>query len=297
MTETTLRAALADYAFTKPLKSGEQTIPGVKLAFEEVKPINRAFAPMAREQKFDVSEMAIVTYQLAKSFNKPIILLPIVMMGRFQHNTMVYSKEGGKITPPDLMTKRLGVRSYTQTTGVWIRGIMQNDYGVDLNKASWTVQEGAHVLEYQDPPELKRIGMEHDLMKMLLAKEVDAVIYGADLPDDPRLATVIEDPKGDAMKWYAKYKCVPINHMVCVTEKLANENPGAVKAVYEALVKSKQANPPKPGEPDTAPYGFDAVKPGVELISEYAYQQRITPKHFSFDEIFAPAREILGKSA
>ena len=294
MTDTTLRPALADYSFTKPLKSGAQTIPGVTLQFEEIKPVNRAFAPMAREQKFDISEMAIVTYLLAKSFNKPIILLPIVMMGRFQHNTMVYSKERGKITLPDLLTRRLGVRSYTQTTGVWIRGIVQNDYGVDLNKASWTVQEPAHVLEYQDPPELKRIGMEHDLMKMLLSQEVDAVIYGADLPDDPRLATVIENPQEEAKKWYEKHKCVPINHMVCVTEKLAKENPAAVKAVYEALVKAKQANPPKPGEPDTAPYGFDAVRPGVELIAEYAYQQRITPKRFSFDEIFADAKKILG---
>ena len=294
MTDTTLRTALADYSFTKPLKSGAQTIPGVTLQFEEIKPVNRAFAPMAREQKFDISEMAIVTYLLAKSFNKPIILLPIVMMGRFQHNTMVYSKERGKITLPDLLTRRLGVRSYTQTTGVWIRGIVQNDYGVDLNKASWTVQEPAHVLEYQDPPELKRIGMEHDLMKMLLSQEVDAVIYGAYLPDDPRLATVIENPQEEAKKWYEKHKCVPINHMVCVTEKLAKENPAAVKAVYEALVKAKQANPPKPGEPDTAPYGFDAVRPGVELIAEYAYQQRITPKRFSFDEIFADAKKILG---
>ena len=295
MTETTpLRTALANYPFTTPLKEGKQTIPGVTLQFEEIKPVNRAFAPMAREQKFDISEMAIVTYLLAKSFNKPIVLLPIVMMGRFQHNTMVYSKERGKITLQDLPSKRLGVRSYTQTTGVWIRGIVQNDYGVDLNKASWTVQEPAHVLEYQDPPELKRIGMEHDLMKMLLSQEVDAVIYGADLPDDPRLDTVIENPKAEAMKWYEKHKCVPINHMVCVTEKLAKENPAAVKAVYDALVKAKQANPPKPGEPDTAPYGFDAVRPGVELISEYAYQQRITPKRFSFDEIFAPAKAILG---
>ena len=70
MTDTTLRTALADYSFTKPLKSGAQTIPGVTLQFEEIKPVNRAFAPMAREQKFDISEMAIVTYLLAKWFTR-----------------------------------------------------------------------------------------------------------------------------------------------------------------------------------------------------------------------------------
>jgi 4,5-dihydroxyphthalate decarboxylase len=249
---------------------------------------------MAREQKFDVSEMAIVTYLLAKAYNKPIVLLPAVMFSRFQHNTMVYSKEGGKITVQDLPKKRLAVRSYTQTTGVWIRGIVQNDYGVDLNKASWTVQEGAHVSEYKDPPELHRISMEHDLMKMLLAGEVDAVIYGADLPDDPRLATVIENPQEEARKWYAKHKCVPINHMVVVTEKLVKENPSAVKAVYELLLKGKEASPGKPGEPDMTPFGFEAVRPAVELAAEYAFQQRIIPRRFSFDEIFADAQKILG---
>ena len=290
----TLKTALANYPWTTPLKNGSEQVPGVTLQFEDVKPVNRAFAPMAREQKFDVSEMAIVTYLLARVYNKPIVLLPCVMMGRFQHNTMVYSKERGKITPKDMLSKRLGVRSWTQTTGVWIRGIFQNDYGVDLNKASWTVQEGAHVAEYSDPPELHRISMEHDLMKMLLADEVDAVIYGADLPDDPRLATVIEDPREEAKKWYAKHKCVPINHMVCVTEKIAKESPAAVKAVYELLLKGKHANPGKPGEPDMNPFGFEAVRPAVELAAEYAFQQRIIPRRFSFDEIFADARKILG---
>ena len=294
MTDMTLVTALGNYPYTAALKKGELTAPGISFKFEEIKPMNRAFAPMAREQKFDVSEMAIVTYLLAKSFNKPIVLLPAVMMARFQHNTMVYSKERGKITPKDMLTKRLAVRSWTQTTGVWIRGIFQNDYYVDLNKASWTVQEGAHVLEYKDPPELNRISMEHDLMKMLLAGEVDSVIYGADLPDDPRLATVIENPQEDAKKWYAKHKCVPINHMVCVTEKLAKSNPAAVKAVYELLKKGRNANPPKPGEPDFTPFGFDAVRPAVELATEYAFQQRVIPRRFSFDEIFADARRILG---
>lgn len=291
---TTLVTALGNYPYTAALKKGELTAPGVDFKFEDIKPVNRAFAPMAREQKFDVSEMAIVTYLLAKAYNKPIVLLPAVMFSRFQHNTMVYSKDGGKITVHDLPKKRLAVRSYTQTTGVWIRGIMQNDYGVDLNKASWTVQEGAHVAEYKDPPELHRISMEHDLLKMLLAGEVDAVIYGADLPDDPRLATIIENPQEEAKKWYAKHKCVPINHMVCVTEKLAKEKPAAVKAVYELLLKGKQANPGKPGEPDMNPFGFEAVRPAVELATEYAFQQRIIPRRFSFDEIFADARKILG---
>ena len=91
-----------------------------------------------------------------------------------------------------------------------------------------------------------------------------------------------------------KHGVVPLNHMVCVTEKLAKENPAAVKAVYDTLKKLKDANPAKPGDPDTAPFGFDAVRPGVELAAQYAYEQRIIPRKFSFDEIFEGARKILG---
>jgi len=99
---------------------------------------------------------------------------------------------------------RDGTAFLTAKVRVPIRGIVENDYGVDLNKAHWTVQEGAHVAEYKDPPELNRDSMEHDLLEMLLAREIDAVIYGANLPDDPRLKTVIENPKEEAANWFKK---------------------------------------------------------------------------------------------
>ena len=105
---------------------------------------------------------------------------------------------------------------------------------------------------------------------------------------------MIENPQEEAKKWYAKHKCVPINHMVVVTEKLAKSKPETVKAVYDLLLKGKQATPGKPGEPDMTPFGFDAVRPAVELAAEYAFQQRIIPRRFSFDEIFADAQKILG---
>ncbi|MBV8512877.1 MAG: hypothetical protein JO289_22165, partial [Xanthobacteraceae bacterium] len=96
-TITKLRAVLGNYPHTAKIKSGEFMADGVELEFEEIKPVNRAFKPMAQDQKFDVSEMAIVTYLLARAYNKPIVLLPAVMFGRFQHNTLVYSAEHGKI--------------------------------------------------------------------------------------------------------------------------------------------------------------------------------------------------------
>jgi len=289
-----LRTALGNYPHTAGLKSGAITAPGVALEFEDVKPVNRAFAPMAREQRFDVSEMAIVTYLLARAYDKPLVLLPAVMYGRFQHNTFVYNGARGRLTLQDLPGKRIAVRSYTQTTGVWIRGIVENDYGVDLNNAHWIVQEGAHVAEYKDPPELERISMEHNLLNMLLAGEVDAVIYGADLPEDARLKTVIENPQDEAQKWFQRHGVVPINHMVVVKQSLVKEQPQVVKAVWEALRKGKASTLPAPGAIETTPFGIEATRPALELIISYAHQQRIIPRRYSVDEIYEDAARMIG---
>ncbi len=125
---TTLRIALGDYPHTLPLKRGEITSPWLTLDFVEVKPMYKAFLPMVREHAYDASEMALVTAIQAKAYNKGLKLLPAAMLSRFQHGTVLYNSARGKLTPADLPGKRIGVRSYSQTTGVWIRGILENDY-------------------------------------------------------------------------------------------------------------------------------------------------------------------------
>src|SRR3974390_1915660 len=133
----TLDACFGTYPHTKPLKSGEIKSDRVALRFTDVDPINKAFLLMVRQERFDVSEMAIATYLQAKAYGKPLVLLPATMMGRFQHGTMFYNYERGTVTPESLPGRRVGVRAFSQTTGVWLRGILWKDYGVDLSKATW----------------------------------------------------------------------------------------------------------------------------------------------------------------
>src|ERR1019366_4241840 len=184
---TRLRVALGDYAHTVPLKNKQIASQSVTFDFNEVKPVYKVFGTMVRERAFDVSEMAIVTYLQAKSYGKPLVLLPAVMMGRFQHHCMLYNAERGRITPSDLPGRRVGVRSFAQTTGVWLRGHLQNDYGVDIGRVQWVSFEDAHVNEFRDPAGVERAGQEQNLGKMVLAGELAAGIYGAELPDDKRL--------------------------------------------------------------------------------------------------------------
>src|SRR5271170_2437778 len=124
----TLNACFGTYPHTSALKEGGIKSDRVALDFTEINPVNRAFMPMAREQKFDISEMAIVTYLQAKAYGKPLLLMPATMMGRFQHGTMLYNSERATLRPQDLPGRRVGVRAFSQTTGVWMRGILAKDY-------------------------------------------------------------------------------------------------------------------------------------------------------------------------
>ena len=176
---TTLQIVLGDYPHTLPLKRGEITSPWLKLEFVEVKPLYQAFKPMVREHAYDASEMALVTYFQARDHNKGLNLLPAAMLARFQHGTMLFNAERHKLAPNDLPGRRIGVRSYGQTTGVWLGGILQNDYGVDLGGVQWVTFEDGHVAEAGDPPGVVRARADQDITAMLITGELDAAIYGA----------------------------------------------------------------------------------------------------------------------
>src|SRR5436305_11030164 len=132
-----LRTLLGGYPGTAALKIGSIKSDLVSLDFADYSPVHTGFKPMVRDQAFDVSEMAIVTYLMAKSFGKPMVLLPTVVMARFQHGFALYNARSGTLTPADLNGKRVGIRSFTTTTGAWLRGILANDHAVDLNSIDW----------------------------------------------------------------------------------------------------------------------------------------------------------------
>ena len=281
----TLRVAIGDYPHTQPLKRGEITSPWVKLDFEDVKPLHKAFKPMVREHAFDASEMALVTYFQAKVYGKGLKLLPAAMLARFQHGAVLHNIERGRLTPSDLPGKSIGVRSWSQTTGVWMRGILQNDYGLDLSGVQWVTFEDGHVAEVKDPPGVTRAKPDQDITKMLIAGELDAAIYGAALPGDPRLKSVIADPDAEAQRWYAKHHLVPVNHMVVVTEELERANPQAVAELYRLLEAGKQAAG-SPGPIDTAPFGKEINRPCLDLLISYAFQQGLIPRRLDVDELW-----------
>lgn len=282
---TTLRALLGDYPNTLALKKGEVRSPNVAFDFADVKVPNTAFKDVVRHLKYDVAELAIVTFLQAKAHGKPLALLPAVVVGTVPHPFLVYNAERGRITPADLQGRRVGIRAYSVTTAAWIRGTLENDWGVDLDAVCWVTFEDPHVAEYRDPATAERAPAGKQLAQMLLDGELDAGLVGAGDLKDPRFKPVIAGPEAAALVWSRANGVLPINHMLVVKESLKNENPAAVKDIFRLLRASKAAGP--------APAGIDAIQFGVEnirrslaLIIEYSAQQKLIPRRFEVDELF-----------
>src|SRR5258705_2303893 len=237
-----LRTLLGDHACTAALKNGSIKSDLVEFDFAQYSPTNKGFKPMVREQAFDVSEMAIVTYLMAKSFDKPMVLLPDVVLARFQHAHALYNAKAGKLAPADLNGKDVGIRSFATTTGAWLRGILANDHGVDLDKIDWVTFEDAHVAEFTDTT--KRAPAGKQVVQMLIDGELDAVL--GEKSDHPDLKPLFADVVAEEEAWFARHRVVPINHMVVVSRTLSNEHPDAVREVHRMLTESAAASPAAP---------------------------------------------------
>jgi 4,5-dihydroxyphthalate decarboxylase len=279
---------------TKALKSGAIKSDLVTFDFCGPKVANQGFKAMVRERKFDAGELAIGTYLEAKTYGKSIALLPAVVLGRFQHSHALRSTAKAPFGPGDIEGKRIGIRSYTQTTGIWVRGIFKHEYGVDLNKVTWVCNDDGHLAEFKEPANVERTPPEAKKVdQMLLDGELDGAILGSDIVDDPRVTHLIPNPKDAAQAWYRKYQTIPVNHLFCVDKELADTRPDVVREIYRMLKETKAAMPPSTEGIDFFPFGVDALKKPIELAMEYSVEQKIIPRKFTVDELFdATARSL-----
>jgi len=268
-----LRTLLGDHPCTAALKDGSVKSDLVTLDFAEYSPTNKGFKPMVRDGAFDVSEMAIVTYLMAKSFGKPIVLLPNVVVARSQHAYALHNAKQGTLKPVDLNGKRVGIRSFTTTTGAWLRGILANDYGVDLNSIDWVTFEDAHIAEYRDTT--KRAPPGKQIVQMLLDGELDAVL--GEKSEHPDLKPLFPDRSQEELSWFARYAVLPINHMVVVKQELSDNHPDAVREVYRMLSEAAKEAPVMPVE---------YMRRSLEMIIDYTVQQGLIPRAFTIDELF-----------
>jgi 4,5-dihydroxyphthalate decarboxylase len=295
----TLSTAIGNYGHTSALKSGDISPRGATLEMVEVTPIINAFRRMCRQLEFDVSEMAITTYLCAKANNLPFTAIPVFLVRAF-HNGAVQINSDVVSNPKDLEGKKVGVRAWTVTTGVWAKDILQNEYGVDLEKVNWVVVDEEHVTQYKTP---SNVTMQQgaNLGEMLASGELAAAIGIAPV-ENPKVKNLVDDPRAAQQEWYKKTGVFPINHTLVIKDELVAANPGLAKDVYDAFKAARDQYVAKLADSsdeadaamkrtagmvgDPLPYGIDANRKAMEAIIAAATSQHILTQPTKVEDVF-----------
>ena len=295
------------------LKDGAVTPRQFTLDFEEVPVLVHAFRRMVRDLEYDVCEMAITTYLCAKAHGKPFTALPVFLVRGFHHGVILVNTKAGIAHPKDLEGRRVGVnRGYTVTTGVWARGILQEEHGVDLDRVTWVLSGDEHVAEYQPPPNVVPMKDGDDLAEMLVAGELAAVIgVEVDHPDVKPLIADAAEAGWDALRHRGLY---PINHLVVVKDALLDAHPDLAVDVAAAFTEAKKlyvqrlrdGRIEEPTETDVMyeqvmeivggdplPYGIEPNRANIERLIDHAVRQKVLDRRPAVHSLFAPGTHDL----
>src|ERR1700720_1085677 len=181
MAELKLKTVTRTQGNNQALKDGTVKPKTFAFDFVEVPVLIDGFRRMVRGNEFDICEMAITTYICAKAHGKPMTAVPVFLVRAFHHGAILVNTKAGIRTPKDLEGRKVGVsRGYTVTTGVWARGILAREYGVDLNKITWVLSGDEHVAEYRPPANVVPIAAGKKLEDMVIAGEIAGAI-GVDI--------------------------------------------------------------------------------------------------------------------
>ncbi|WP_406143761.1 hypothetical protein [Streptomyces sp. NBC_01012] len=296
---THLTVALRRYPHTEPLLDGALAAAGCELDFPEIEPIHRAFAPMVRELRYDVSELAVATLLQAVEAGVPVVALPVVLHGNFHHRSISVWGGENRLRPEYLRGRRVGVRSYSQTTGLWVRGVLSDTYGVRAQDVTWVTREGPHVLAAPEPSNVERTS--RGLVDALRDDDLAAVVMGARSADHvDGLVPLVEDWKARQEDFLAHHGWVPVNHLAVVRKDLVESRPDLVRAVYEALGAGIDAA--RPSEP-TGTTRELVVRHGVSepLLAtlrtaiRYAREQELITGDLDAEDLFADFHRYVGR--
>lgn len=282
---TNLILALSGSPLFYALRAAPELPGGARLFFASIAPIHRAFAPMAREGRFDISEMAIVTAIQAMAHGRPIVLLPLALAARRQHGCLIRRADRPDVTAAGLSGGRIAVRAYTQTTGFWLRAILAEEHGLSAQDVTWVTQEDADVAEYADPGNVERVG-EATLPDLLRSGAADAAILGADPPDGPEFAPVLPQPEAAAEAWSARHGIPMVNHVLVARRDIADRRVRDLRAAYRALADVTADDP-------LLPAGEAEFRPILAHILPAMLAQGLLPRAMTVDEVLAPARAVL----
>jgi 4,5-dihydroxyphthalate decarboxylase len=312
-----LDIAIANFPHTAPLLKGEVPIKGVAPNFIEVIPQIAAFRRMVRQVEFDVCEIAPTTYIIARAYGAPFVALPIFVTRRFHHSGLLVRPDSGIRGPKDLEGRKVGVRAYSVTTGVWTRGILIDEYGLDSSKVIWVVDDEEHVTKLKLPENVIHAPEGRSLADMMAAGELAAGFdanagvgrSGAPTGGWKEIETNYPELFPNAAEleatWYRKTGIYPMHGTIVVKDTVLKEHPWLAQSLFEAFSKSKAlwlaklrsgeaqaASDKKYGQltkvvgDDPLPFGMKLNLPTIRALEDTAFKQKLTPRRMPIEEIF-----------
>ncbi|HET7217347.1 MAG TPA: hypothetical protein VFJ02_04835 [Vicinamibacterales bacterium] len=284
-----LRTLLGDYPTTHALRAGVLASPLAPLTFADVAVPNKAFKRVVRDLEFDVAELALMTFLMARSRDIPLRLLPVVVFGRNPLPHLVCDRERRAVTPAGLRGCRIGVRACT-TTAVWIRAMLADECGVDGDAIDWITLEEGHVAGVPDPPTVHRDRAGADLMAMLRDGVVDAAIVDP-VPPGPRFVPVVLDPEAAFRSWQQRHGARTLNHVIVLRAALA-EDETIVRELFRLFRASRDAGGAAVDRAAT-PFGLDANRRNLEVAIAVADAQRLLARPLVVDDLITGAMAAL----
>lgn len=317
-----LRTAIGTYGHTASLKDGLQP-NGIDLDHVQVEPIIAAYRRMVRGLEFDVCELAPTTYLMAREAGVPMTALPIFLMRKFHHADVVCRTDAGIERPADLAGHRVGVRAYSVTTGVWVRGILQHDHGVHLNEVTWVVDDEDHVLSYRPPENVVRLPSGESIAGEFATGKIAAALsgpagvgrsgppsgdwHGSDTPPAADHRPLFLDAAERAADWHRRTGIYPIHGVVVVRNDVLAERPWVAQSLFEAFTRARDDYVARLNDPDLdsnddqryravrevvgrqpLPFGIEDNRTSLQALIDIAYEQQLLSRQLTVEEIFTP---------
>ncbi len=309
-----LSLLLADYHRTHPILAGAVTAAGIKFAPQQAIPGEACMRPVYEE--FDIAEMSLSWYVMARARKEPVIALPIFPLRMQIHPYIFCSPSAGIERPEDLKGKRIGMDQYRLTVGLWARGILQEHHGVRPEDCEWfTSEPESEDAGFQAPPDVKITCANRSTEAMLLNGDLDALIPPNIVPSfrhqDPRIRRVFQDARAAVNEYFRKTRIFPITHTLVVRQELFDKQPWLVASLLktfteaEELCRKSYEYAKRSAFPSAVlvleeeeevfgknPWGHGLTPENqvvLEKFVQYANEQGYIPNRPALSELFAPA--------
>jgi 4,5-dihydroxyphthalate decarboxylase len=313
MARLKLTLACGDYDLLRPLVDGTALAPGIEFNVLTMRSPER-HGRMLRHAEFDVCELSLVAYLVARDQGAAITAIPVFPHRRFRHGYVVKRTGAGIEKPSDLNGKRVGLDTLQNSAGLWMRGILQDHYGVDLKSIEWWCQEEEDVaFQPAGWMKVRRVPHGTDIDRMLLDASLEAAIYPETLPSirsgSPKVALLFPDTKNAEMDYFRKSGIFPIMHTVVIKNELLERHPWVAVSVVQGFQKAKELCYRRMQDPrnfalvwlpdlmqeqkavlgpDPWPYNLEDNRKALEAVVRYEFEQGMIRKPPPIQDLFFP---------